>query len=154
MRSAPPPLALVLILLVVALPAAAATVTITPASPDTTSILVATTDAQTICMKPAHVTVIGNVIRAVHAPTDDCNIIATPLLFPSKVTIGALPAGDYTYELSVDDGLGPPTLLATATFTVAAGPPLPSVPLIDSYGLAFLSALFVLVGAIAVGRFA
>jgi hypothetical protein len=36
----------------------------------------------------------------------------------------------------------------------AAAPALPSVPLIDSYGLAFLAALFVLAGAIAVGRFA
>ena len=138
----------------IAIPAGAATVTITPASSNTASFITATTDVQTICLDPARLTVTGNVVRAVHGPKAPCTIIATPPMIPSQVSIGVLPAGNYTYELVFDDGVNAPTLLATTTFAVAAGPALASVPLTDSYGLAFLSALFVLAGAIAVGRVA
>lgn len=140
---------LLALLVVVALPVAAATVTITPPAPNAASSITATAEIQAICLKPAQVTVTGNVVRAVQESRDPCTIPATPWFVPSVVAIGSLPPGHYTYELYAF-GLEAP--VATTTFTVAAGGTAAQVPVVDSYGLAFLAAIFVLAGAIAVGR--
>jgi hypothetical protein len=148
MRSAV--LLLVGVLAVLAPPAAAQTVTLAPAAPDTSSSITATTDDQTGCLLPPQVTAANHVIRAVQRADPRCVFSFGPAI-PNVVRLGSLPAGDYTYELYAPDG---GTLVATTTFTVAAGPPPASVPFNDSYGLAFLSVLFVLAGAMAVGRVA
>jgi hypothetical protein len=148
MRSAA--LLLVGVLAVLAPPGLAQTVTIAPASPDTSSFITVTTEDQTGCLLPPQVTAANHVLRAVQRSDPHCVFSLGPAV-PSVVRLGRLPAGDYTYELYAPNG---GTLVATTTFTVAAVPPPASVPFNDSYGLAFLSVLFVLAGAMAVGRVA
>jgi hypothetical protein len=158
MRSAALRTVLLLIVLAIGvalLPAAAAqTVTITPAAPDPSSFVTVKTAYQTHCLQPARVTAANGIIRAVHLTDRQCVSAEAPVR-PSIVPVGVLPAGTYTYELYAPDAT---TLVAKKTFTVASAAPASvaaaSVPLTDSYGLAFLSALFVLAGAIAVGRVA
>jgi len=152
MRSA---VLLLVVLAAIAPPAAAQHVVIAPAAPNASSFIVATTNIQAVCLEAAQVTITGRVIRAVHPQADSCGvIIGTPVLVASRVVIGYLTPGDYRYELYESYSDHEPVLRATTTFTVAADPPPADVLLTDSYGLAFLSALFVLVGAIAVGRIA